>query len=518
VGSYEPGQPIAAIDVGTNSVHLVIARPIDGHRFEVITKDKEMVRLGRGSGDMKSLAHDAIDRGVAALQRYRTIADSGNAWVRAVATSAVREAENRDDFLGRARDEAGVEIEVITGVEEARLIHLGVLQTVPVFNQRMLLIDIGGGSTELLVGEGSEVLAARSVKLGAIRLTDRFFRDEPIRGRHIRACRDYIRSYLIPVVREITSQGFDIAVGSSGTIVNIGEMAMHLRGNPERRPANLSFDRAEIDTVVTQILDARTAAERAGVPGLEPARADIIVGGAVLLQELMEELSIPAITVSDSALREGLLLDTVQRAEAKSLHHLGDIRYQGVLHLAGMVPDERGHSERVRDLALQLFDGLAPLHGYDDAARELLEAAALLANVGLMISHSRHHMHSYYVIRNSELLTGFTDHEVEIIAQVARYHRKSAPKAKHAEFTTLTEGDQLLIRTLAGILRVASGLDRSYSAVVRELRIDIARRTVTVHVETKGDASLEEYSAIQRRELLEETIGREVVFEVEPQG
>src|SRR3954471_21431023 len=240
----EPHTPLAAIDIGTNSIHLLLAQPLEGARFETIGTEKEMVRLGSGSGDMKELAPDAIDRGVACLERFRRIAELSNASIRAVATSAVREAENRDVFLRRARDEAGIDVEVISGVEEARLIHLGVLQAVPVYDQRLFLIDIGGGSTELLVGEQGHVLDARSVKLGAIRLTDHFFRDEPVTADQAAACRTYVRAFLSPVLRDFRRYGFDVAVGSSGTVLSLAAMALARREDRGRRSGNLTFTRS----------------------------------------------------------------------------------------------------------------------------------------------------------------------------------------------------------------------------------------------------------------------------------
>ena len=208
---------LAALDIGTNSFHLVLARSVGDERFETLTREKEVVRLGHGGGDMKELAPDAIDRGVACLRRMRGIADSYGATVRAVATSAVREAANAADFLRRAKEEADFDVEVISGVEEARLIHLGVLQAVPAYDERLLLIDIGGGSTEVLIGQQAEVLAARSFKLGAVRLTDRFFPGGTVSPKALRACRQYVRDVLSHFQREVDQLGFEVAVGSSGT-------------------------------------------------------------------------------------------------------------------------------------------------------------------------------------------------------------------------------------------------------------------------------------------------------------
>src|SRR4051794_12804816 len=510
----EPHTPLAAIDIGTNSIHLLLAQPLEGARFETLGTEKEMVRLGSGSGDMKELAPDAIDRGVACLERFRRIAELSNASIRAVATSAVREAENRDVFLRRARDEAAIDVEVISGVEEARLIHLGVLQAVPVFEQRLFLIDIGGGSTELLVGERGHALDARSVKLGAIRLTDHFFRNEPITAADASACRTYVRAFLFPVLRDLRRHGFDVAVGSSGTVLNLAEMAQARRGDRERRSGsgNLSFTRVELDAVVDELLACGRAKDRGQLPGLDASRADIIVAGALLLQQVMAELHIEEMIASEYALREGLLLDTLQRAEHASLHHLADIRYDGVIHLASLVPDEREHGDHTADLAVQLFDATAFLHHLGEDERELLEAAALLANVGLVISHARHHLHSYYVIRGAEHLTGFTDHEIEIIAQVARYHRKSEPKAKHVEFGALPPEDQRIVRVLAGILRIAIALDRSYSGVVRSINCKDDGDTLHIHPDAEGDPPLELYPADERKSLREPMPGRAISF------
>ncbi|HEV2767782.1 MAG TPA: Ppx/GppA phosphatase family protein [Acidimicrobiales bacterium] len=507
---------LAAIDIGTNSFHLVVARPTTAIAFEIIAREKEVVRLGSGSGDMKKLAPDAIDRGIAALTRFRKVADISDAPIRAIATSAVREAHNRDEFVRRARDEAGVDVEVVSGVEEARLIHLGVLQDVPAADQRLVLIDIGGGSTEFVVAKGPEMLEARSLKLGAIRLTDRFFPEEPITSEQVKECRIHIQAYLGPVVREVERHGFDVAIGSSGTILNLAEMARQRRGESGRLVSNAAFTRKELGKVVDALVDAPTAKKRTKVPGLDAKRADIIVAGALLLEEAFDALGIEEMTVSDYALREGLVLDALQRQSPSSVIGEGtaDIRERSVRRLSQMAAEEAEHVEQSRRLALDLFDGTAAIHGLYTASRELLAAAALLANVGVAISHERHHHHSYYVIRNAEHLRGFTQREVELIAQVARYHRKSAPKNKHEAFASLSSSDQHLVRTLAGILRVAIALDRSHDNRVAGFTVECSPDAVVLKLEVRGDPSLELYTADERKGLLEQALDTEVRFEV----
>jgi exopolyphosphatase/guanosine-5'-triphosphate,3'-diphosphate pyrophosphatase len=502
-------ETLAAVDIGTNSVHGIVARitaPDGRPRFEVLDREKDVVRLGSSGDDMRELSEDAIDRAVAALDRFRQVAAVHDAPITAVATSAVREADNRDVFIDRAWVEAGVHVDVISGVEEARLIHLGVLQAVPVFDRRLLLCDIGGGSTELLVGLRGEVLAARSLKLGAIRLTRRFFDGDLVHPGAVDACRRHVRSTLAPFAREVRRFDLEVAVGSSGTVAALAEMAaVRSTGARPRSVSNLVLTRKDLDALVTELVQAKTVAERASLPGLDPARADIILAGALILEQTLHELDLPELLVSDFALREGVLLDAWQRRHGGSLHHLSDLRRRSVVDLAELMDEDPAHSAQVARLALDLFDATAARHGLGDDARETLEAAALLCNVGLFLSHAQHHKHSYYVIRGTDRLAGFTDHEVERIALVARYHRKSEPKAKHPEFAALDEVDQHLVRTLAGILRIAIGLDRNHGARVSDVTADDdgKRLTVTAVPAPGEDIGLELYAAASRKDLLE---------------
>ena len=504
---------LAAVDIGTNSVHLVVAR-VDEDRIEVVDREREMVRLGSSASDMKRLSPAAINRGIEALVRFRQVAAIHGATLRAVATSAVREAENRAVFIDRAREE-GIDVEVISGFEEARLIHLGVLQAVPVFDRRVAVCDIGGGSTEVIVGSQGDIVTARSLKLGAIRLTRRYFAKTKLTATAVDACRRDVRAALAPVARELERTGFDVLVGSSGTIGSVCQMvaareAARNDGTVPRTLNNMTITRDDIDGVVRRLAKAATVKERARTPGLDPRRADIILAGAVILEQVVHAIGADELTFSDYALREGVLLDTWRREHGGSLHHLSDLRRRSVLRLAGQMDEDPQHSDHVTSLALQIFDATTARHGLGDDSREVLEAAALLANVGLFLSHAGHHKHSYYVIRNSEMLTGFTDREIELIAQVARYHRKSAPRKKHPEFAALGRDDQRRVRVLAGIVRVAVGLDRNHGGRVRSVTCHEGRAgvlTVEVTAMPGEDIALELYSANGRADLLAEALG-----------
>lgn len=500
---------LAALDVGTNSFHLVVARVLPGGRFEVIAREREMVRLGEGGGDMKHLSGAAMDRAVATLKRMRQLADASAAELRAVATSAMREAENRDELVQRARAEAGVEIEVVSGLEEARLIHLGVLQALDVFDRRISLCDIGGGSTELVIGHRGEMLAARSLKLGAVRLTTRFFTAERTTGKAIAACRAYVRSALAPFVREAEAHRVEVPIGSSGTVEAVVKMVHQADGaEPMRTYNGYEVSTDQVLEVVERLISARTVAARRKIRGLEPARADIVLAGALILEQTLLELGFDSIRYSDFALREGVLLDTLARRTGGTMHHLGDVSRRGVRHLAELCDGEPAHAAQVARLALSIFDQTALLHGLDEGCREYLEAGALLANVGLFISHSKHHVHSYYVIRNSEHLTGFTDAEIEIVALLARYHRKSAPKPSHPEFARLRPDEQRIVRVLAGILRIAIGLDRCHADAVAAVDVHRHGQRLYLDLIPNGDIDLdlELYAASERSDLLAEAL------------
>lgn len=504
---------LAAVDVGTNSLHLVVARVTGGDRLEVVAREKEQVRLGHGPGDMKVLAPDAVERGVAALHRFRRLADAHGAELRAVATSAVREAENHDEFLVRAERDAGVEVEVISGVEEARLTHLGVLSALPVYDRRLLMCDIGGGSTELLLGFRGEMRAARSLKLGAVRLTNHFFAAGAPSRSDLEACRRHIHSVLVAFERDVDVQGFDVAVGCAGTIEQVVRLARQRAGDrPARTWNGATATRDEIEAVTAEVTRAARKGTMAEVEGLDPKRADIITAGALILEAIGQRFGIEELTLSEAGLREGVLIDALERIRGGSLHRITDVGRHSVGHLAEANDPDPDHSAWVATLALQLHDDLAAPLGLDGATRDHLEAAALLANVGLAVSHDGHHKHSYYLIRNSDRMLGFTDAEIERIALVARYHRKSAPKARHLEYANLDPDEQAVVRALAGILRVAIGLDRTRGRRVAAVEARDAGGKVVVEVTAAAgsDVDLELHAATERSSLLADVLDRPV--------
>lgn len=507
---------LGAIDVGTNSFHLVVARVDEKGLFKVLTREKEVVRLGKSSRDMKYISKDAISRALSTLNRFKLICDSYKSQkIRAVATSAVREALNRDDFINKVYEETGIEIEVISGYEEARLIYLGVLQALSVLDKRILLIDIGGGSTEFLIGEKGNIEYGNSIKIGAVRMTHRFFKNKRIKKTEINDARLYIRSAINPITRRIKDKEFDIVVGTSGTITNIGSI-IHADESEDNNELlninNFSYKKESLLNAVKKILKAETNSVRNKIQGLDSARADIITAGAIILEQVFLELNLKKITLSNYALREEIILDTINKESgSEQLDFLSDVRYKSVINLAENSGYDRNHCEQVLRLGCKIFDFLKNKFDLNEKDKEYLEAASILHDIGHCISHSQHHKHSYYLIRNSELL-GFNDNEIEIIANIARYHRKSSPKQKHEGFERLSSKNRDKVGKLAGILRIADGFDRGHNSVVKNIELEFSGKTLSIYLSTfdDKDSTLEVWGANMRRELFEESFGIEL--------
>ncbi len=514
----EPSQQnLAAIDIGTNSFHLIVVRIKEDGDFEIIDREKEVIRLGEGSaGDIKIIKPAAFKRAFDALKRFKGIADSHNASIRAVATSAVREAHNRNDFMEQVFTRSGINIEIISGIEEARLIYLGILKAVPVFDKKILAVDIGGGSTEFLVGIKGETIFSISMKIGAVRLTQKFFPDFQVRKRSIQECRDWVEGELYQTANNINRNDFQLCVGSSGTIMSAGLMINAKKNKTSSSNGilnNFVFTKEELEEVEEEVLNRKTVEKRKKIPGIDDKRAEIIPAGIIILSMIFRLFNLKKITISGYALREGIIIDTLQKHhEDLSKHGFENIRKRSIISLSRSFRNDTSHGKNVAKLSLQLFDQTKELHKLDDECREYLEAAAILHDVGYHISHSNHHRHSFYIIRNSELL-GFNENEVNIIAHTARYHRKSHPKSGHQEFKALPSETQMIVKKLAAILRIADSFDRTHRKLVSGLDITIKRDSVEIqlHCSSKVKPDIELWNLERRKGLFEEVFNKKVI-------
>jgi exopolyphosphatase/guanosine-5'-triphosphate,3'-diphosphate pyrophosphatase len=506
---------IAAIDLGTNSFHAIIASVNTKGILRIHSREKEMVRLGSGAKDMKYLAPDAMERGVQAMRRFGTMAKKAGATVRAIGTSALREAENRDEFVEKVAYATGIHVEVVSGIEEGRLIYVGALHALPILSKRTLIIDIGGGSTETAIGADGDAVFVHSAKLGSIRMTQRFFPDGNSTPEAVQECRQAIKGDLTPTFKSLLEHGFEMVAGTSGTIHTIAQLCLAAKGRRIPETINgITLSREEILQQIDVLAHTRSTAERAAMQALDPRRADIILGGALILEQIILGLNIQKITLSAYALREGIIFDTVQKErDIREFHHLSRLRYETVYHLCELYRVNLLHAEHVKNLALQLFDALLHIHKLGDVERELLEAAALLHDVGYHVSPEQHHKHSYYIISNC-VMPGFTNDEAELIAHIARYHRKSHPKKKHTEYMHLPADKQRVVAILAGILRIAEGLDRRQQQYIEQLFVLIQGDTLQISVKPLSGIipDIEIWGASRRKELLEAYTSRKISF------
>lgn len=504
---------IAAIDIGTNSIRLEVVRVEDDHSLTTLTQQKETVRLGEGEFDSGRMTPEAIERGVLVCSRFADVARGfGAQEITAFATSAVREAENRQDFIDRVWSDAGVEVRVISGPEEARLIYLGVSTGADVGEKRALFIDIGGGSTELILGDQRSHFLLDSLKLGSIRVSNRFLSGEsgPVSVERFAKIKDHARSVAGHALRHFKSYGFDLVFGSAGTISNLADVTARRIGDSPSTLRNYSVKVSDLRETV-DFLHKLSLEERRKVPGLDVDRADIILGGAAVLMAVLEGVQAEKLTVSDRGLRHGILLDHLMREEgARATYESTPVRLRSILQLARTCNYDESHAEHVSLLSLRLFDQMRSLgcHPYSSSERELLHYAALVHDIGCFLSHSNHQKHAYYLVRNSDLL-GFTDAELAIVANASYYHRKAIPRKRHENLRSLTRPDRLLVNVLASVLRIAEGLDRSHLSLVQDVRLERLKKSNRFRLTLISDADcqLEQWGVESGRDLFEKLFG-----------
>jgi len=512
---------IAAIDVGSNSIKLVVVDAAASDSFAVLAREKDSVRLGHDTLLRGRLSPEASARAVECLKRFRAIAEARGAdKIFGVATASVREAKNASQFITEVERKTGVELEVLSPIEEARLIGVSVAQGCGHSATSLLNIDIGGGSAEISLMRDGLPEQLLSVKLGAVGLTEKFLANDPPKNKEVKALKQEIQAALERPARELKGMRWQRTTGTSGTILAIGN-ALRLRALSQGRqaegaqPAGDEIKIGKLMSFNLRMLQMNSA-ERRTMPGITNQRADIIVAGGHILEGVMQALKIESLRTCSWALREGIIIDRLREIEAQArppVPDFADYRLRGVHAVGRRFGYEEPHAHQVARLAERIFDYLmrSDLAVLDRHHRTLLSAAALLHDTGYHIAHDAHHKHSLYLIRNSEL-TGFSEAEREVIANVARYHRGPEPKERHEEFAALDETDRETVRSLAAILRLADAFDRRHDSRVGDLRCFRNGRAVQMELQAAANCDREISAAEQRCALFEEVFDCRVMF------
>lgn len=504
---------IAALDLGSNSFHLLVADAAADGTISPVVRDKEMLRLGDLVSRHGRIPEPDMDQAVATVRRFRLLAESAGAdELHACATSATRTAANGDALVDRIRDEAGVKVRVISGAEEARLIFVALRASVVFEPSPALCIDIGGGSVEVVVGDAAGMKFATSLPIGVGRLSFEYTTSDPLAKRDRRRLHEHIARALEPIARDVARFDARLAVGSSGTVLALARLVASRDGaSPPQNLNQFHVRREDLVEVHRALLDS-DAAIRRKMPGMEPKRVDLIVAGSTLLTTALDVFGLDELVVSEWALREGIVLDAIgHHDQADWSNEPRAIRRASVQSLARRCNVDDPHSRQVARLALRLFDETAALHGLGGADRELLEYAALLHAVGRHVSSEGHHRHAAYIIRHAGL-RGFSPTEVQVLAALARWQRRSDPKPNDDLVGELDDASLERIRRLEALMRVADGLDRSRTQVVEELRARTGPDLVVVEVDATGDAELDLWGARRKRTLFEKTFDRMVEF------
>ncbi len=513
----EGANTVAALDLGSNSFHLVVARALSERSFEVLLKEKAMIRLGDVVSRLGYIDASHSKAVVDSIRSFRTLAESlGASELVALATSAFRDAENSSEIVDLIEEETGISVSVISGTREAELIFKAVSNSVNFHDQVAMCADLGGGSLEIIFGTQSELLWSHSFNLGVARLTSQFLRDaDALPVKAVQKMRRYVRETLAPVQAKLELYGPALLIGTSGSFLNLARIAI-MAERPDLDPALLNdmnqatVGRPALKSAFKAIMKSDTSS-RLAIPGLDPKRVDIIPAAAVVLDEIMR-FGLKELTLSEWALREGIILSELEGYEPLE-DGVDSIRYASVMGVTRRFAWNGFHAEQVAKLALSLFDQTRPLHNLSDHERELLFYAALLHDIGEHIAMEDHDKHSAYLIENSRL-RGFAPHEKRVLVCLGRFHRRGYPRTDYPAFAQLNEEWQVIVIKLAAILRLADALDRSHEAVVDSIEVEQHMDRLIIRLSTQGDFELESFGLRRKRSLFEQTFGVKVTLDL----
>jgi exopolyphosphatase/guanosine-5'-triphosphate,3'-diphosphate pyrophosphatase len=512
---------LAAIDIGSNSIKLAVVDAAASDSFAVLSREKEVVRLAHHTLIKGHLSQEAIERAASCIKHFKSIADArGAETIVAVATASIREAKNSARFIKEIEQKTMIRVEVLSGIEEARLIGLAASRGCGRSRASTINIDIGGGSTELSLFRDGFPISLFSVRLGAVGLTEQYLASNPPRSKELNNLRTEVRSAFERPARQLRGAGWQQATGTSGTILAIGRAlrSRNIGGVPkeeqEAQPAEAEIGLGPLSVLNSELAKMRLA-QRRSVPGLSPQRSEIIVAGGQILEGAMRSLGINALRTCDWALREGVIIDHLREWEDESrpvLADFADQKLRGVDAVGRRFGYEANHAHQVARLAGKIFDSLASGEGFTRHHRTLMLAGALLHDVGYHIANDSHHKHSLYLIANSEL-TGFSESERAVIANIARYHRGPLPKNRHPEFAALNTADRETVCRLGAIVRLADALDRSHDSRIHDLDCRL-NGAVSLELHSLLDCESELLEAERKKDLFEQTFQRSLILSV----
>ena len=503
----------AAIDVGSNAIRIQIASVDQPGTYRVLEQDRRPVRLGHGVFETGALDPGSRTDALEALKRFKSLADKHSVkTIRAVATSAMREAKDGPAFIKEAAA-LGVNLEILSEEDEARLISLGILSGLKFDPPLGLFMDIGGGSAELAVGNRSSSFVTFSVPIGAVRLTEHYLRHDPPTEKELLAMNRSVKQKLAPAVRRLNHEKFTMAFGSGGTMTSLADIDSRMTGEAHQESLYV-LRRARLKSLY-DLMRTQHLKDRAALITGDQKRADILVAGSAVLLAMMTALKLDYIFVSSRGLRDGLMVDLLQKEYAPYNGGWMETidRSESIEEFGEKYNYDKAHCQQVSKLAVSLFEQLRELHGLPDKYAKVLHAAAMLHDIGLFIAYEKHHKHSYYLIKSSGP-TSFDSLELDLIANIARYHRKAHPSPKHLPFSQLSPMHQDVVRKLSAILRVADGLDFGRQAKVEKLECQRPHaRTLSIRLDGKGDLRDEIRSAVDKAELMNEVYSLETRFE-----
>jgi len=511
-------ETVAVIDLGTNTFHLLIVELNERNEFIVKEKFREPVKLGDGGIQSGEIIPEAFERGLKALKNLKKLIDTRRAErIFAFATSAIRSASNGQDFIKAAKDTTGIDIRIINGNEEAALIFQGVKNAVflpP--EQNTLLVDIGGGSVEFTVTAENQIRLLRSLNLGAARLWNTLTFSDPVTKDEINACREILKLETQNLLPELKDFNIPLLVGSSGTFDTLATMIAYQNKDIHslEHINGYRFDKTQFDVMFKKLISLKKI-ERSVLPGMDSTRVDLIVVGAITVDFLLTELGIQQLMLSSYALKEGILYNYIEARKAGTWNVTGSgdryMRERAVRNLGIRFQYDEAHGDQTAKLALSIFDQLETLLGYGEDEREWLRYAAMLHDIGHFLNRSGHHKHGQYFVLNSAM-PGFSTDELLIISNVVRYHRKSYPTRDHLHFAVLHPNHKMLVRQLAGILRIADNLDRGHRHLINSLSVEVAGNQVQVVVQSDEQVDIEVQSAMSMRDLFEQVFERRLII------